>query len=399
MTVASTIVVPGPAGAQTAPACAQVPEPARWTTAGTPDTGLANGYISAHRAGTTLAPENTLDAIRVAAAYGVDAVELDFRTTADGVIVVSHDDSVDRTTDGTGRIAEKTAAEIVTLNAADFPPFNDPARSEYAYFGAGMPTAQEAVTLAGQLDVGVEFDIKSVPDPSELANMAAAAGILEKSFFNNPHDPRMRAAQPDARFIYNINDTDPPAFLYGLASSGTATYFGSKLLEFTPERLVAIHDGCGIAIPHSYDSDPPGGEADDIAAGRAIGTDGNQVNAVDVAVGALQRPVSTLLVIDDAGRICLQNARNRMGLPYKSIETEAGAVVTARDGCVVAPTGVRSARFTGDRSALASTLAPPPVVPEAPTPLLLLAAGLATVGLVGHRARHCHPSEPQREMS
>lgn len=378
------------AGAQEAPpapaaaACTEVPEPARWLEVGAPDTGLERGFVSAHRAGTTLAPENTLDAIRVAAAYGVDVVELDFRTTADGAIVVLHDATVDRTTDGTGAVADLTLAEIRGLNAASYGAFADPARPEHTYSPARIPTAEEAIALAAEVGLGIEFDLKDVVDPSVLADQAAAAGILDRSFFNNPEDPRMRAAQPSARFIYNLNDTDPPAALFAMAASGAATYFGSALLEFTPERIAAIHDGCGIAMPHSYDSDPPGGEAADIAQGRAVGTDGNQVNAVDVAVAALGRPVATELV-HDGEQLCLRNAANGQGLPYKPIDTDAGTISTARFGCVTVPGGATRASFAGDGSARPAALAPAPVVPEAPTPLALVAIAGAALAAAARR--------------
>ena len=63
------------------------------------------------------APENTLAGIAVALALGVDAVEIDVHTTRDGVPVLLHDDTVDRTTDGTGCVNDLTLAQLKALNA------------------------------------------------------------------------------------------------------------------------------------------------------------------------------------------------------------------------------------------------------------------------------------------
>ena len=73
--------------------------------------------VIAHRGGAGLAPENTLYAFERARDLGVDVIELDVRSTSDGSLVVFHDATVDRTTDGTGRVNEKTLEELKNLNA------------------------------------------------------------------------------------------------------------------------------------------------------------------------------------------------------------------------------------------------------------------------------------------
>ena len=71
--------------------------------------------VIAHRGGAGLLPENTMPAFRNAVALGCDALELDVHGTRDGHIVVSHDPSVDRTTEGTGSIRELSLAEVQRL--------------------------------------------------------------------------------------------------------------------------------------------------------------------------------------------------------------------------------------------------------------------------------------------
>ncbi len=72
----------------------------------------------AHRGASKLAPENTLAAFQKALEMGADGVELDVRLSADGAPVVIHDATVDATTDGTGRVDQKTLAELKELDAA-----------------------------------------------------------------------------------------------------------------------------------------------------------------------------------------------------------------------------------------------------------------------------------------
>jgi len=74
--------------------------------------------LVAHRGGAGLAPENTLTAFEAAARdWAADMIELDVRSTADGHCIVIHDATVDRTTDGTGPVAELTLAQLQELDA------------------------------------------------------------------------------------------------------------------------------------------------------------------------------------------------------------------------------------------------------------------------------------------
>ncbi|MGQ9573072.1 MAG: glycerophosphodiester phosphodiesterase [Chloroflexota bacterium] len=92
--------------------------------------------VTAHAGCKGHAPENTLAAIRKAIELGVDAIEVDVHCTADGVPVLIHDDTVDRTTSGTGSIHHMTFAEAQMLDAGDqnFP-------------GEPIPSLEEALEL------------------------------------------------------------------------------------------------------------------------------------------------------------------------------------------------------------------------------------------------------------
>ena len=106
--------------------------------------------VCAHRGDHTLAPENSLDAYERAAADDADFGETDLRMTKDGVIVLMHDDTVDRTTDGHGKVKDMTLAEIRALH------FKHPIRPEEK-----VPTFEELLeTVKGKLNI--YMDIKAV---------------------------------------------------------------------------------------------------------------------------------------------------------------------------------------------------------------------------------------------
>jgi glycerophosphoryl diester phosphodiesterase len=77
-------------------------------------------FIIAHRGDTNVAPENTMAAFRVAINSGAEYIEVDVRLTRDGVPVVIHDGSLDRTTNGTGAVSKHTYAEIRHLDAGSW---------------------------------------------------------------------------------------------------------------------------------------------------------------------------------------------------------------------------------------------------------------------------------------
>jgi glycerophosphoryl diester phosphodiesterase len=105
--------------------------------------------IVAHRGLTEGMPENTIAAFRRAAERGVPVVELDVRVTRDGQLAIMHDTTVDRTTNGTGRVAAMTLATIQALDAGgpDHP-------------GEGVPTLADALEAMGGKGTRLLLDIK-----------------------------------------------------------------------------------------------------------------------------------------------------------------------------------------------------------------------------------------------
>jgi glycerophosphoryl diester phosphodiesterase len=128
---------------------------------------LAIPRLIAHRGASADAPENTLAALREAARQGAGWVEVDAVLTADGVPVVIHDDTLDRTTDGHGPVA---AAEFAALRRRD-------AGSWFAprFAGERVPTLAETIDLALELGLGLNVEIKPAAGHEEATARAVAA--------------------------------------------------------------------------------------------------------------------------------------------------------------------------------------------------------------------------------
>ncbi len=105
----------------------------------------------AHRGNMRACPENTMAAFRRALEDGSDLVETDVRVTADGAIVCIHDPTVDRTTDGTGRVEELTVAEMEVLRASGGRPEFDSER---------VPLLEELGSILPE-DVALAVELKS----------------------------------------------------------------------------------------------------------------------------------------------------------------------------------------------------------------------------------------------
>jgi glycerophosphoryl diester phosphodiesterase len=335
---ACSSTAPAPHLPRAGDACDQKVERQRWERAGIPDQGIRPPLLSAHRGGVTLAPENTLAAYQHAFAYGMDFIEVDVRETADGVFVAMHDDTVDRTTNGTGLVSSLSWAEIQSLNAADFTPWQN---SEYD--PSPVPRLEQILDLARSARRGVEFDIKSVRNYAAFFDLVAAYDLMSRSFFSlDPASAEaVQSSNPEVRVIFNIDGDEPPETLF--EATRHATIFGSRRQRFSPEKIAAIHDGCAFVLPHSYDLGEPA-EADEFVRGLADGADGAQVNQPDVIAAAAQRRVTAELVyLQDQHQACLRNAHNGFGLPRQVLRVQStdravnSSELTDRDGCINLP--------------------------------------------------------------
>lgn len=115
--------------------------------------------VFAHRGGAALAPENTMRAFANGLALGADGIELDVRLSRDGVVVVHHDATVDRTTAGSGAVAGMTAAELARLE---------------------VPALEDVLARFGDTRMIVELKVDSPEMASAVVAAVRRAGALER---------------------------------------------------------------------------------------------------------------------------------------------------------------------------------------------------------------------------
>jgi glycerophosphoryl diester phosphodiesterase len=151
----------------------------------------------AHRGYSAVAPENTLPAFAAAVRAGASHVEFDVRTTADGVPVVIHDRTLDRTTTGAGHVWDLSASEVLSLDAGSwFSP---------AYAGVRVPTLAETLDLLAAEAPEILLEIKP-PAPLDqvkaIVEQVAERGLLARTTVQS-FDPSVvalvREAAPDVR--------------------------------------------------------------------------------------------------------------------------------------------------------------------------------------------------------
>jgi glycerophosphoryl diester phosphodiesterase len=127
--------------------------------------------VIGHRGAAAYAPENTLASLGAAADAGAAWVEFDVRLSRDGRVVLFHDDRLERTTDGGGRLADWDLADLKRLDAGGW--------FASRFRGERIPTLEEAVAALAALGLGANVEIKA--DPGREAETArATTAILER---------------------------------------------------------------------------------------------------------------------------------------------------------------------------------------------------------------------------
>ena len=163
-------------------------------------------FVVGHRGALALAPENTIAAFESGLRVGVDAVEFDVQRTADGVPIVIHDDTLDRTTTGTGRVRDQTVAAIRPLDAG----------SHFAtrFAGERVPSLADLLEWARPRSVGLVLELKQ-PAPasavhrddglvSSVLELVRSNNLLDRTLtisFDHPSIAQLLAQEPAARGI------------------------------------------------------------------------------------------------------------------------------------------------------------------------------------------------------
>ena len=250
--------------------------------------------VIAHQGGEGLRPSNTLIAFENAVALGVDVLEMDVHSTADGALVLIHDDTVDRTTDGTGRVNDFTLAELQQLDAGEYWTADDGATTPYRGQGVRIPTLDEVLTAFPQMKFNIE--IKQV-EPSITASLCEALrahDLTDRTLVASFHPTAMnefRAACPEVASSMVEDEIRPffilnTIFLGALYSPPGAAFqvpeYSGSLHVLTPRFVRGAH-GNNVAV-HPWTIDDPA----DMARFLDMGVDGIITDRPDLMIEVIK---------------------------------------------------------------------------------------------------------------
>ncbi|MEP9381525.1 glycerophosphodiester phosphodiesterase [Nocardioides cheoyonin] len=210
-------------------------------------TGLAIG----HRGASEEAPEDTLPSERRSARLGSDYLELDLHLTADGVPVVLHDDTVDRTTDGTGPVSDLTLAQVERLDAGSW--------FSARYAGTRVPTFEQVLRFAKRSGADLMPELKAGWDRSQVAivvDLVKRYGLESRTVFQS-FDPKALAYADDldpaiarAGLVDKSLPSDPVAWV--------GSFDGQALLPaydlVTADLVETMHDAGIAVVPWTVDN-------------------------------------------------------------------------------------------------------------------------------------------------
>ncbi|NKN37412.1 glycerophosphodiester phosphodiesterase family protein [Agrobacterium sp. a22-2] len=178
--------------------------------------------IVSHRGANRFAPENTFAAADLALLQGADYIELDVRESADGVLYVFHDETLDRTTNGTGPIGHALSEEIDALDAGSW--------FDAAFSGARVPRLDAYLRhLRGR--AGVYIELKYC-DPAKVVALVRDLGMVRDTFYFSFSEDMRRDLQliaPEFRKMMTLNIAKSPS-LVGAVHHAT-------IIEITVEQM------------------------------------------------------------------------------------------------------------------------------------------------------------------
>lgn len=233
--------------------------------------------VGAHRGLSPGQPENTLRAFRNSIASGVDVIEIDLRRTSDGAIVIMHDPTVDRTTNGMGVVSAMSLDAIRKLDAGR--------KAGAAFAGERVPTYDEVVQLAAMSKVSFLLDIKDGGslDLVEVVRLARERGAADHIIVGvrRLEDLRkVRAIDPGIRTLaFASKRKDIDAFIAGgvdivrlwsdwveedpglidkvHAQGKQAWALVGRTIPADPAQLVALHERLGCTSVDAIVTDTP----------------------------------------------------------------------------------------------------------------------------------------------
>ena len=196
--------------------------------------------IWAHRGASGYAPENTMAAFALALQMGADGLELDVHLTRDGVVVVAHDETLERVSNGTGRFVDYTFAQLRALNFGN---------------SEKLPTLEEVYAMIKPTKLQINVEIKSgivlyEGIEKKILGIAKAAGMNERviySSFNHYSLMTLRQICPSAKIglLYQCALVDPWLYAQHIHADALHPFYPTLaspgLVEGCKKANVALH--------------------------------------------------------------------------------------------------------------------------------------------------------------
>lgn len=201
--------------------------------------------IYAHRGASQYAPENTLPAFALAAQQGADGIELDVHLTKDGQLVVIHDETLDRTTSGTGWVKDHTLAQLRQLCADNHMP---------GFAQARIPTLEEVLALVQPTGMLVNIELKTsilwyegIEEKTlDLVRKMGMDSRVVYSSFNHYSIEKVRQLAPEAETAYLYSDIICDVEKYAAAHGVRGLHPG--LWNVNMADLLQVYLGSGLAV-------------------------------------------------------------------------------------------------------------------------------------------------------
>jgi glycerophosphoryl diester phosphodiesterase len=237
--------------------------------------GQAQVVAISHRGEHLVRPENTIPAFEEAIRVGADFIEVDVQTTSDGMLVLSHDGTVDRCTNGKGEVAKMTFAEVEALDAG--------VKRGEQFAGVKVPTFDQVLDLA-RGKIGIYVDVKHA-SAQDLVSHIDGHGMTDHVVIYcglglakqiQALNPKLKV-MPESRTLENVHtlveQVHPVVIAYGAS-------------DFTPEIIKAAKDAnAKVYVDRMGTTDAPEGWQSAIDAGA----DGIQSDRPEALVAYLRQ--------------------------------------------------------------------------------------------------------------
>jgi len=198
--------------------------------------------VMAHQGGKGLRPDNTLGAFEHAVALGVDVLEMDIHTTADGVLVVMHDDTVDGTTDGSGPIQDFTLAELKELDAGYRWTPDDGQTFPYRGQGITVPTVAEVFAAFPRMPMNIEIKQAEPSMVAPFCELIRDYNMVDRVLVASFDDETIAEFREECPEVATSTSTNETVMLYALSRLFLeATYSAPADAAQVPEYRSGLH--------------------------------------------------------------------------------------------------------------------------------------------------------------